>query len=268
MIAISKETSFLIERMWHVTDWQSRIPTWTRSSLQLYNMGCVDAHSNHSFSYQYVIPLAPYLPYHRISPGNFMHDLSFDFSCYDTDGTLSLQLERVTSSAIAAVFLLRVVNIRINAACLIICNLNSDYTVTVACSARPWGSRQFNHSTSHNISCHLWRWFAFPSVPTPLTKSDQHILISDKKNPWIKCVVCLSWKCILMLFSFFATAVDLADENLQMSANPNSWNSAQLDLDDRIRAICEILFTMGIESCLINCFLYLKKFGWHAQVPT
>ena len=41
------------------------------------------------------------------------------------------------------------------------------------------------------------------------------------------------------IISVFATAVDLADENMQRSADPNSWQwhySTQWDLDDRIRA--------------------------------
>ena len=47
------------------------------------------------------------------------------------------------------------------------------------------------------------------------------------------------------IVSIFATAVDLADKNLQVSANPNSWQwyySAQWDVDDPIRAKFKILF--------------------------
>ena len=47
------------------------------------------------------------------------------------------------------------------------------------------------------------------------------------------------------IISVFATAVDLADKNLQMSANPNSWQriySAQWEVDDPIRAKFKILF--------------------------
>jgi hypothetical protein len=54
----------------------------------------------------------------------------------------------------------------------------------------------------------------------------------------LQCVVCLKlWKCVLLLFPFFATAVDSADKTLQMSANPISWQwhySAHWHLDYRI----------------------------------
>ena len=46
------------------------------------------------------------------------------------------------------------------------------------------------------------------------------------------------WEVRFDIISFFATAVYLADKNLQKSANPNSWRS----VDDRIRAKFKILF--------------------------
>ena len=45
--------------------------------------------------------------------------------------------------------------------------------------------------------------------------------------------------CVLILFSIFAIAVDLADKNLQSSKHPNSWNYSTES--DRIRAKFKIL---------------------------
>ena len=62
----------------------------------------------------------------------------------------------------------------------------------------------------------------------------------------MRCLLEILQKCFDILkvcfaiISFFATAIDLTDNNLQM---PNSWFcSAQSDIDDRIRAKFKILF--------------------------
>ena len=59
------------------------------------------------------------------------------------------------------------------------------------------------------------------------------------------------------------TAVYLADKNLQKSAKPNSWewrNSAQWDLDDRIKAKFKILFD-GYRRMFDQSFSKSKDLG-------
>ena len=67
--------------------------------------------------------------------------------------------------------------------------------------------------------------------------------------------------CVVILFSFFPTAIKLADKNLQTLTTLNSWHySAQSDLDNRIRAQFKILFD-GYRKMLDQSFSKSEDLG-------
>ena len=87
----------------------------------------------------------------------------------------------------------------------------------------------------------------------------------------LQCTVCLKfcngvlifWKCVLI--SSFFSDFDLADKNLQMSANPNPWDypaqSDDSDLDEtEFRAEFKILFD-GYRKMLDQSFSLSKDLG-------
>ena len=80
-------------------------------------------------------------------------------------------------------------------------------------------------------------------------------------NLSLQCVVCLKFcKCVLILFSFFVTAVDIADKNLQNLTKPTPWHFTYESLDKEFRNRFEIVFD-GYRKMIDQSFSKSKDLG-------
>ena len=80
-------------------------------------------------------------------------------------------------------------------------------------------------------------------------------------NLSLQCVVCLKFcKCVLILFSFFVTAVDIADKNLQNLTKPTPWHFTYEPLDKEFRNRFEIVFD-GYRKMIDQSFSKSKDLG-------